>query len=208
LYNSSHHDTLKENSASYLGAKRSEAPQESETLRREVDERGPLREMLSKKLNSPQRSPQRPSPIEDQALPFDEPLSNTDSKSVGVLSEILAAKRASRPISLPNSVDTDGQTRRKRTLGRAASLGLHPPGTDKTPELEEPVQIPEPLLASQVVAYGDAADGEKRKKLLADIIPTTKAADERKDLDLLVEEVPAVKRKTPARTRAKGKRKH
>jgi hypothetical protein len=176
----------------------------------------PLREVSPEKLNSPRRSPQRPSPelkITRVQSAHEMAISSAKSEELTKeLSEMLAAKRAARQISLPNSEETMPRPLRKRTgLGRASSLGL----ANNQLELPKATTIPtlhESILLSQKVVYGgDLETEEKRQQLLAEITggaAPINAAEKEANATKQIKDSSATKRKTPAKNRGRGRKKN
>lgn len=139
----------------------------------------PLREVSPEKLNSPKRSPQRPLSPEEKTVKGRnvQQISASSAKSEVLtreISEMLAAKKAARLESLPNSEEPNPVSRRNRTgLGRAPSLGFANQAdltkTTSAPAVIEQMSVSENVLLSQKVVYGDSEALERRQQLLAEL---------------------------------------
>jgi hypothetical protein len=177
----------------------------------------PLREVSPEKLNSPKRSPQRLSSPEGKPVTGrnGQQVSASSAKSEVLtreISEMLAAKKASRRESLPNSEEPHPMPRRNRTgLGRAASLGranqIDLTTATSAPAAVEQMSVSENVLLSQKVVYGDSEALEKRQQLLAELkgeSADNPALNRNESNDLPV----TTKRKTPASGKGRGRKRN
>jgi hypothetical protein len=174
----------------------------------------PLREVSPEKLNSPKKkSPELPDsqeerPLSQRTVPQIPTASGKSEEWTKELSEILAAKRAARQQSLPNTAESNTMSRRNRAgLGRAVSLGLNNQMVETAPLQPAQPSVAENMLLSQKVVYGVEDAQARREQLLAELGQTTDEKPVDEEID--VKEPRVLKKKKPAsKSRGRGKKKN